>query len=539
MKFLISTLLISILATLAGCGLAESNVERGIRDQILHLGNGTEPQEIDPQIVTGVPEHNIIVALLEGLVSEHPETLEPAPGVAERWEISDDARVYTFHFRGNALWSNGEPVTALDFVRSYERMLSPTLGSEYAYMLHYMVNAEAFNRGEVTDFSEVGVQALDDRTLEITLHSPTPYFLSILNHYSWFPVHLPTIEKHGPVFQRGNRWTRPGNFVGNGPFVLSQWRVNQILVVEKSPTYWDADRVRLNAIHFHPIESNETEERAFRSGQIHITNVIPLSKIEVYRQNHPEVLRLDPWLGTYFYRFNVNAPPLDDPRVRRALTLAVDRESLVRNVTLADEQPAYHFTPPNTAGYTSWTRIEGDLEEARRLLAEAGFPGGRGFPTVEILYNTHEAHRTIAEAIQQMWRQNLGIHAGLMNQEWKVYLDSQRTLSYQIARAGWIGDYEDPNTFLNMWVTDGGNNNTGFSHPEYDRLIEEAGGTADPQQRYQILQQAEAILLEELPIMPLYFYTSKRLVHPSVRGWHPTILDHHPYKYVYLENPPR
>jgi oligopeptide transport system substrate-binding protein len=524
---------------LSGCGQRETRVEHGIREQILHYGNGTEPQDLDPQVVTGVPEHRILSALFEGLVSAHPKTLEPEPGVAERWDISDDGRVYTFHLHENAKWSNGEPITARDFVRSYQRMLSPNLASAYDYMLFYVVNAEEFNKGQVTDFSQVGFKALDDRTLEITLKNPTVYFLGMLNHYSWFPVHIPTIEKFGQFDQRGTAWTRPGNLVSNGPFTLDQWQVNRILTVKKNPHYWDAGRVRLQEIHFYPIESADTEERAFRSGQLHVTNngQLPLSKIPGYRENFPELLRLEPWLGTYFYRFNTTRKPLNDPRVRRALALAIDRESLVRNVILGDETPAYNLTPPNTAGYTARARLEGDLEEARQLLADAGFPNGENFPSIEILYNTHDNHRVIAEAVQQMWRQNLGINIRLTNQEWKVYLDSMYRLDYDIARAGWIADYVDPNSFLNMWLTGGGNNNTGFSNPEYDRLIAESERTGDPAERLEILQQAEAIFMEELPIIPVYFYTSKYLLHPSVKGWHANYLDNHPYKYVYLEAP--
>lgn len=518
-----------------GCGNRTSQVEQGIEEQILHLGNGTEPQGIDPHVVTGVPEHNIISALLEGLVSEDPQTLEPVPGVAERWEASEDARVYTFYLRSNAKWSNGEPVTAQDFVQSYERILSPQIGSKYSYMLYVMENAEAFNTGKLTDFSQVGCKALDDRTLQITLTHPTGYFLSLLNHYSWFPVHIPTIKKHGGVTDRSNQWTRPGNFVGNGPFVLKEWQVNQLLSVAKSPTYWDADKVRLNGIRFYPIEREDTEERAFRAGQLHVTYIIPRSKIPVYKRENPELLRIDPYLGVYFYRFNVTRKPLNDPRVRRALSLAIDRESLTKNVTQAGEIPAYHFTPPDTAGYHAKATIEGNVEEAKRLLAEAGYPDGQGFPTLDLLYNTQEAHRMIAEAIQQMWRKNLNINIGIVNQEWKVYLDTTQDLHYDISRAGWIGDYVDPNSFLDMWITGGGNNYTGFSNPEYDRLLAEAARSPDRDKRYELFQQAEAILMQELPIMPIYFYTSPYLIHPSVRGWYPTILNHHPYKYVYLE----
>jgi oligopeptide transport system substrate-binding protein len=530
---------VALLALLVftGCGRRMTRVEAGNRDQILHRGNGAEPQDIDPQIVTGTVEDHIIVALFEGLVSEDPKDLHPVPGVAERWDISDDGRTYTFHLRGNAKWSNGEPVTAQDFVRSYQRMLMPTLGAEYAYMLYVMVNAEAFNKGEIKDFSKVGVQALDNQTLRIQLNSPTPYFLSLLNHYSWFPVPVSVIERHGPIDQRGNRWTRPENFVGNGPFNLAKWKINDVLIVKKSPTYWDAANVKLKEVRFYPIESFDTEERAFRSGQLHVTYEAPLSKIDAYKRDHPDLLRIDPFLGTYIYRFNTTKPPLNDVRVRRALAMAIDRVAVATQIRRAGEAPAYSFTPPDTAGYTSQAKLPFDVEQARKLLAEAGYPDGKGFPKLTLMFNTADTHKTIAEAVQQMWKKNLGIDVELENQEWKVYIDSQRTLNYQIGRYAWIGDYVDPNSFLDMFITGGGNNQTGWSNKDYDRYIAEAGRTGDQQKRFAAFQKAEAILLEEAPMVPVYHYTHPYFLQRSVQGWYPTLIDHHPYKYVSLKPP--
>lgn len=519
----------------AGCERRETRVEQGNREQVLHLGNGSEPQDLDPQIVTGVTEHHLIMSLIEGLVIEDPVDLHPIPGVAERWEISPDGLVYTFFLRKNAKWSNGEAVTARDFWESYKRILTPSLASQYAYMHHVVKNAQAYNEGKLTDFTQVGYRVVDDFTFQITLESATPYLLSLMNHTSWWPVHVPTIARHGPVYQRGNRWTRVGNFVGNGPFQLDKWRYNYSVEVKKSPTYWDAANVRLSRIHFHAIESQETEERAFRAGLLHVTQPPPASKIDTYKERWPDRLKISPYLAVYFYRINVTKPPLNDVRVRRALTMAVDRESLVQNVTRGGQFPANNMTPPGTAGYHARARIPTDIAQAQRLLAEAGFPGGKGLPPIELLYNTSENHRVIAEAIQQMWKKNLGVDARLVNQEWKVYLDSQKTLNYQVCRAGWTGDYPDPNTFLDMWLTDGGQNETGWSSKEYDRLIKEAGRTIDQAKRYELFQRAEEILMAEVPIIPLYFYTRVALMHPALQGWHPTILDNHPYKFVYLD----
>jgi oligopeptide transport system substrate-binding protein len=523
------------IAVVCGCGRRESRVAHGNREQVLHLNNGTEPSDLDPHVVAGVPEHRIIVALLEGLVSEDPHGITPQPGMAERWAISPDQTVYTFALRKSARWSNGDPVTAHDFVRSYRRALTPSLASEYAYMLFVMKGAEDFNTGRLKDFGQVGVKALDDHTLQVTLNAPTPYFLSLLLHYSWFPLHLPTIERCGPLYERGNRWTRPATFVGNGPFTLERWKVNHVIVVRKSPTYWNARRVQLDKIFFYCIESSDTDERAFRSGQLHKTYVLPETKIDAYREKYPTRLRIDPFLGTYFYVVNTEKPPLNDPRVRRALAMSIDRESIVKNVTRGGQEPAYHFTPPGTAGYTARARVTFDIPGARKLLEEAGYPGGRGLPPVEILFNTLETHRAVAEAVQEMWKRNLGIDARLLNQEWKVFLDSKKNGDYAVARFGWIGDYPDPNSFLDIWVTGGGNNDSRWSNAEYDRLIRVAGRTADLQKRLEIFQQAEAILMDELPIIPIYFYTRVYALHPSVQGWHPTILDNHPYQHVWLD----
>jgi oligopeptide transport system substrate-binding protein len=528
-------LFLILASSLVGCGRRETRVEVGNREQILYLGNGADPQELDPYLVTGVPEHRILMALFEGLTTEDPVDLHPVPGVAKSWDISPDGKVYTFHLRDDAKWSNGDPVTAHDFLKSYQRMLTPSLAAEYSYMHFVVKNAEAYNSGKITDFNQVGYQVLDDHTFQVTLENSTPYFLSLLAHESWHPVHLPTIRRYGDPYLRGNKWTRPGRFVGNGAFVLAKWAVNDVIVVKKSPTYWDRDRVRLNEIHFLPIESDDTEERAFRSGQLHVTETLPLTKIDFYKSHYPQYLKIEPFLGSYYYDINVTKPPLNDKRIRRALALTIDRKSLVEDVLRGGQLPAYYLTPPGTAGYTCRSEVHEDIAEAKRLLAEAGYPDGKGFPAIELLYNTLEAHRIIAESIQQMWKKNLGIDVQLVNQEWKVYLDSQHTLNYQISRASWIGDYNDPNTFLDMWTTDNGNNRTGWSNREYDRLIVEAARTTDPRQRLEVFQKAEAVLLDELPMIPIYFYTLTTARRPEVKGWHPTILNNHPYKYLYLE----
>lgn len=518
-----------------GCGKRTTRVELGNREQILHLANGSEPEDLDPQITTGVTEDHIIRAMIEGLVSEDPVDLHPVPGMAERWDISPDGKTYTFHLRANARWSNGDPVTAQDFVRSYRRALSPELANEYKDMFFYVVNAEKFYKQEITNFDEVGFKALDERTFQVSLHHPTSYFLSLLNHHSWFPIHIPTVEKHGKLYQRGNRWTRPENYVANGPFVLSEWKVNSVIAVKKNPFYWDADRVKLKEIRFYPLERLDTEERAFRSGQIHKTYKIPPTKIDYYKEHNPDLLKQAAYLGTYFYMLNTTNVALSDKRVRQALAMSIDRAAIVKNVTRGGELPAFSLVPPKTMGYTSRTQIPFDVPRAKKLLADAGFPEGKGFPKIQLLYNTLESHKTIAEAIQQMWKKNLGIDITLRNEEWKVYLDSRKLGKFDLFRYGWIADYVDPNAFLDMWLSDGGNNNSGWANKQYDDLIAEAGRTIDTAARFEIFQKAEALLLDEMPIMPIYFYTTSYLLQPNVKNWNLTILDHQPYKYVFLE----
>lgn len=503
---------------------------------IWRVGNGTEPQDLDPQTVSGVPEHKLIMALFEGLVAENPRDLSPEPGVAERWEVSADGLVYTFHLRADALWSDGTPITASTFLRSYQRMLTPALAAEYSYLLHCVRGARDYNEGRLTDFSQVGFRAVDDRTLQITLQARTPYFLKLLaSHYSWYPVPIHVIEKFHGLARKGTAWTRAGNLVGNGAFVLKEWRQQQILTVARNPHYWDRACVRLDEIHFYPVENQDTEERMFRTGQLDITYELPLAKIDVYRRENPAALRTEPYLGVYFYRFNLKRPPLSDRRVRRALALAVDRESLVQNVTRGGQAPAYSVSYPGTAGYSPRARLSGTVEDARRLLAEAGFPAGRGFPRLELLYNTSQNHRIIAEAIQQMWRRHLGIDISLRNEEWKVYLDSQDAMNFDLQRGGWIADYLDPHVFLEIWASSNLNNDTGFAHPDYDRLLAQALAAPDDATRYERYQQLDALLVEELPVLPLFYYTNVRAVSPRVRGYHHTLLDNHPPKYVWLE----
>ncbi len=525
--------LLAVLA-LAGCKPRETAVERGTREQILHRGIGVDLADLDPHLATQAADYNVLSALFEGLVSEDPVDLHPVPGVAERWEISPDQLTYTFHLRADAKWSNGEPVTAQDFVDSWQRVLTPELGAESAHLLHVVQGAKAFNKG-VAGFDAVGIAAPDTRTLRVTLEHPTPYFLSLLNHTAWFPVHRATVEKFGAFARRGTAWARPGRLVGNGPFALEDWRYGQEIVATKSDTYWDRDAVRLKGIVFRAFDSLDAEERAFRAGQLHLTEALPPGRIESYRRDAPELLRIDPLLGTYFLRLNVTRPFLNDVRVRRALALALDREALVEKVLRGGQQPARSFVPPGTAGYVFEGGFTTNFEAARALLAEAGYTHGQGLPPFELLFNSSETHRVIAEAIQEMWRRELGVQIQLVNQELNAVLEARRTGAFQILRSVWTGDYNDPTSFLDIWQSGSGNNYTGWSSASFDTLLFEAQRAATAEERHRIFARAEGLLLDAVPMIPVYHYTHVFLLRPEVKGWHPTLLDRHPYKHVWLE----
>lgn len=515
---------------------------------VLHLGNGGEPRDLDPHIVTGVPEFHIIQNVFEGLVGKDPKTLEPTTAAAQSWKISDDGRVYTFKIRPNAKWTNGDPLTAEDFVYSVRRLVDPKTASEYAQQMgFYIKNGKGVFTGEIKDFSKLGVKALDQKTLEITLENPVPFFLGLLYHHSMLPVHRPTIEKFG------QRWTRPENIVSNGAFILTNWEINKAITIKKSPNYWDKDKVKLEQANFYPVEKEDTEEKMFRANELHVTNQVPLEKIPTWQKDKSGVYLQHPYLGTYFYRINTKRPPLDKKEVRQALALAIDREKIVKLVTRGGQLPGTTFTPPGIGGYHPTPRLPkdgGGIAKAKELLAKAGYPDGKGFPEIDLLYNTSDSHKKIAEVIQQMWKQNLGINIKLFNQEWKVYLDNERTFNYSISRAGWVADYNDPNNFLDMFITGGGNNKTGWSNPKYDQAIDQAAAVAPVQfknvkdlkkqarllhkKRFEFFQQAEDILLDELPVIPIYIYSRVYLKSPKIVGWYPNIEDIHPLKFVSL-----
>ena len=402
-------------------------------------------------------------------------------------------------------------------------------------MLYYVKGAADFHQGLTNDFSNVGVKAINENELRVELNNPTPFFIKLLSHYSTYPVHKNTILAHGSIDDRNGQWTRPGNFVCNGPMNLKTWELNKQITVEKNPLYWDAKNVKLNEIRYFPVSNESTEDRMFRAGQLHVTNVVPLEKCPVYIENKNPNLRIEPYMGTYFYRINTKHPVLKDKKIRLALAYALNREQIVNKVSKCGQKAAYSFTPPGSANFEPDTEIPFDPDFAQSLMAEAGYPNGEDFPVLEILFNTQEGHRKIALAVQQMWQQNLGISVQLVNQDWKVYLAREMTGDFQISRAGWIGDYEDPNTFLDTLRPNRGNNKTGWENAEYDALLKIANETIDVTERYDYLMQAERLLISEMPIIPIYTYVRQYQLSSDVKGWHPNLLDTHHPKFIYLE----
>ncbi|MEK7794313.1 MAG: peptide ABC transporter substrate-binding protein [Candidatus Hydrogenedentota bacterium] len=500
----------------------------------LHISSGGEPKSLDPHLVTGTVEEKVLSSLFEGLVNMDYATMMPVPGAAERWDVSEDGVVYAFHINPTAKWSNGDPVTAGDFVYSWERILNPKLAAEYAYMLYPIAGAEAYNKGETADFGAVGAKASDDSTLVVTLRAPTPYFLALHIHFTFYPVHRATIEAHGGTYDREAAWTRAGIMVSNGPFMLSEWVPNDRIIANKNPDYWDAAKVRLDAVHYHPIQNPSVEERSFRAGELHITDKVPITKIQAYAKEHPDQLRVDPYLGTEFIRFNVKRPPLDDVRVRRALAMSIDRERIVNNIFRGGQRAAEYFTPPDTAGYTCETRVPYDPEQARALLAEAGYPGGKGFPVKELLYDSGDNQRLYVEAIQSMWRETLGIDVVLRNIDQKTWIGNMISGDFDIAKSAWYGDYVDPGNFLEMFFTNSGNNRTGFESAEFDSMVHDAGVTRAGAARDALFQRAEKILLDAAPIAPVYFQSRPFLLDPRVRNVYPNQLGRISFKDVYI-----
>lgn len=535
----------AILLALSGCGdsrapgsgrsagpVGGASGDERAAEQILRRGNGAEPQTLDPHRAEGVPESNILRDLFEGLVGEAPDgTL--VPGAAQSWTISPDGRVYTFRLRPGLSWSNGDPVTAADFVYGLRRSVDPLTLSKYSTILYPIVNAEPIISGEAAPGS-LGVEAPDERTVVIRLNAPTPYLLGLLTHSTTYPVHRPSVEQHG------DRFARPGRLVSNGAYRLAEWRVQSHIRLVRNEHYWNDGQTSIDEVFYYPTENKDAELKRYRAGGLDFTEALPYKQLGWIRENLGDELVISPYLGSYYFGFNLTRPPFAGaPELRRALTLAIDREVLTQKVTGAGEIPAYSWIPPVT-GYqgprpewAQWTQERRD-EEAQRLYSRAGYSAGRPLK-VDILYNTDENHKRLAIAIASMWKMTLGVETTLTNQEWKVFLANRKQKEItQIFRAGWIGDYNDAYTFAQLMHSENELNDSGYDNPRYDELLDRAAAEADAARRARLMHDAEAILLEDLPIIPIYYYVSKHLVKPWLRGFEPNIMDHHQTRHLYI-----
>jgi oligopeptide transport system substrate-binding protein len=511
----------------------ETQVDKATRDGILIMGNANDPKSLDLQVVTGVLDSNVMRALFEGLIQFHPsEDLATPVGSALEVTPDENYAIWTVKLRPDAKWSDGQPVTAEDYAFAYERILTPDLAAKYADMLYFIQGAEAFNKGETKDFSTVGIKVIDPYTFTLHLRGPTPYFKQLLKHYTWYPVPKHVVLKHGEIGQIGNPWSKLKNHVSNGPFRLKSYRRNDHIEVERNPHYWNAKNVSLNGIRFLPISNAFTEARMFRDGQIHVTYSAPSEVVDLMKKTNPSVLRQEPYFGTDMFRFNTTRKPLDDPRIRRALAMTLDREALCNNI-YRGYFPAYGVTPP-TSDYDPPRGATFDPEAAKKLFAEAGYPDGKNFPRLKFLVSSREAAGTTGAAIQAMWREHLGVEIEIENKEWTAYLVAMQSLDFDIVAGGWIGDYIDPLTFLEIFSPGNSHNNTGWSSQVYLDKINQSLQVTDPAERFTHLRAAEEILLAEMPLTPVVWRGKNYLIHPSVQGWDPLLLDCHPYTSVRL-----
>ena len=496
--------------------------------------NGQEPESLDPAIIVSQPDERIVQGMYEGLMRLDPKTGEPIPGLAESCDISPDGKSYTFHLRPNLTWSTGEPITADDVVYSWIRALKPATASDYAEALFYLKNAEDFNAGKITDASLVGIHALDPHTVRVELNSPTAFFMDLCALPVTYVVPRQTIEKYG------DRWIMAQPLPSSGPYELVYWRLNDRVRLKKNPRYWDAVNTQSEIIDVLPIAAPDTAFNLYESGVADIVwdkNEVPEELMDVLLKR-PDFHTFN-YLGSYFIRINVTRPPFDDPRVRRALALAVDKNQLVKKILRAGEEPASHFVPDGTSHYVSPPEPDYNPVLAKKLMAEAGYPNGQGFPVFEYTFDASsggaaQIHEDIAVELQQMWHDTLGIQMTLRQVESKVFWGMQSRLEYQVSRASWVGDYNDANTFLEMFTSDDGNNRTGWKNPEYDALILQANAQTDLDAREKLFQQAETLLVSNaVPIIPIYFYKGLNYFDTNkIQGIYPNLVDEHPLQYI-------
>ncbi|EBH8951490.1 oligopeptide ABC transporter substrate-binding protein OppA [Salmonella enterica subsp. diarizonae serovar 48:i:z] len=508
-------------ALIAASAATAADVPAGVQladKQTLVRNNGSEVQSLDPHKIEGVPESNVNRDLFEGLLISDVEG-HPSPGVAEKWE-NKDFKVWTFHLRKNAKWSDGTPVTAHDFVYSWQRLADPNTASPYASYLQYghIANIDDIIAGK-KPATDLGVKALDDHTFEVTLSEPVPYFYKLLVHPSVSPVPKSAVEKFG------DKWTQPANIVTNGAYKLKNWVVNERIVLERNPQYWDNDKTVINQVTYLPISSEVTDVNRYRSGEIDMTyNNMPIELFQKLKKEIPNEVRVDPYLCTYYYEINNQKAPFNDVRVRTALKLALDRDIIVNKVKNQGDLPAYSYTPPYTDGaklvepeWFKWSQ-EKRNEEAKKLLAEAGFMADKPL-TFDLLYNTSDLHKKLAIAVASIWKKNLGANVKLENQEWKTFLDTRHQGTFDVARAGWCADYNEPTSFLNTMLSDSSNNTAHYKSPAFDKLIADTLKVTDDATRSELYAKAEQQLDKDSAIVPVYYYVNARLVKPWVGGY--------------------
>lgn len=501
--------------------------------QELVRNNGSEPSSLDPHKVESDVENNIISDLFEGLVSVSPAG-EIEPRLAEKWENKDNT-VWTFHLRPGVTWSDGTAITAQDIVWSWQRLVSPLTASPYA---SYPGNMHIVNGAEIAQGQKapetLGVKAVDDATLEVTLTQPNAAFLAMLAHPSLVPLDKVLISRYG------DKWTKPEHIVTSGPYKLSQWVVNERIVAERNPRYWDNAHTVINKVTYLPISSVTADVNRYKAGEIDIVYTVPINQFAQLKKTMGDQLDVSPQLATYYYEFNTTRPPFNDPRVRRALNMALDKDIIAEKVLGQGQRPAWLISQPDIGGvklhnpeYASWPR-EKRIAEAKKLLSEAGY--NETHPLVfNLLYNTSESHQRIAIAASSMWKKNLGVEAKLQNQEWKTMLDAMHTHNFDAVRYAWIADYDDAATFLNNFRTGDSENTSQYSNPAYDEALRNAAKASDTTARGKFYQQAEDLLGQDVPAIPVYHYVRTHLVKPWVGGFTPDKLGYYYTKDMYIK----
>ncbi|MEO6006131.1 MAG: peptide ABC transporter substrate-binding protein [Opitutus sp.] len=523
---------------MSSCGRRSSHVDKNVREQILLIGNKDEPDTFDPHLSNASSTHGILSTLFEGLVNLANDAETILPGVADRWEISTDTLTYTFHLRANAHWSNGDALTAVDFRDSFLRIIDPKLGSECATYMLCIAGARDFLEGRSLDPATVGVRVIDAQTLAITLAHPAPYCLKLLSQCPFYPVHRASVEAAGGWRIRTGDWTRSGHLISNGAFTLAEWRQNAFTRVVRNEEYWGAAKVRLKELRFFPTDNEASEELSYRSGQLHVTYRIPEHKVAIYERDRPTEIHLAPLLRTDLLTFNVSAAPFTDARLRRAFALAVDRPRLVKAALGKLGISATAMTPPSSS-FTPKPVVRFDVAEAKRLLTEAGFPGGAGLPAIQLSLNGNAGSPLlIGELVQQMWLENLGVRVELRPLEFKIYLTLNRTKDFQVTLDGWSSGIPDPRDLLQTATSRDPNNSAGWSNTEFDQAFAAADATGAVAERNRAFDEMEAVIARETPYSPLYHAVQGFLVQTTVHGWRDNPLRLVDWRELWLESPP-